>query len=175
MSSDVAGDHTVSPWSLRFRVLVVIGMVALLGAIGGVLSATGKPLLIAAFFGAVLVLMIISSRVALFWFVMISGLIVTGLCQLYVPQLKYVRYLVPLASAPLLLHGLADYFTSWTRAKAEPFPAIMAWAMAFALACLVSALVNLSDPVVALVGIKDYLGMWGLFLSVVFLRWPATF
>jgi hypothetical protein len=80
-----------------------------------------------------------------------------------------------LASAPLLLHGLADYFTSWARTKAEPFPAIMAWATAFALACLVSALVNLSDPVVALVGIKDYLGMWGLFLSVVFLRWPANF
>jgi len=175
MSFNAASDRTASPWAHRFRVLAVIGTVALMGVMGGVLSATGKPLLIAAFFGAVLVLMIVSSRVALFWFVIISGVVVTGLCQLYVPQLKYIRYLVPLASAPLLLHWLSDYFTSWTRTKAEPLPAIMAWALAFALACLVSALVNLSDPVVALVGIKDYLGMWGLFLSVVFLRWPANF
>jgi hypothetical protein len=175
MSPYAASAGAVSPWPQRFRFLAVIAVVVLLGAIGGVLSATGKPLLIAVFFGGVLTLMIISSRVALFWFVIVMGVIVTGLCQLYVPQLKYVRYIVPLASAPLLLHGLTDYFTSWTRTRVQPFPTIMAWAIAFALACLVSALVNLSDPVVALVGIKDYLGMWGLFLSVVFLRWPANF
>ena len=50
--------------------------------------------------------------VALFWFVVICGLVVTGLCQLYFPQLKYVRYVVPLAAMPLLLHGVVDYFTS---------------------------------------------------------------
>jgi hypothetical protein len=155
--------------------MAVLAMVVALGAIGGVLSASGKPLMIALFFGAVLVVMIISSRVALFWFVMIGGMIVTGLCQLYVPQLKYVRYVVPLASAPLILHGMMDYFISWTREREAPLPAVIAWALAFALACVVSALVNLSDLIVVVVGIKDYLGMWGLFLSVVFLRWPASF
>jgi hypothetical protein len=175
MSPSAASEAAISPWPQRFRFMGVVALVVLLGAIGGVLSATGKLMVIAVFFGGVLTLMIISSRVALFWFVMIMGLIVTGLAQLYVPQLKYVRYIVPLASGPLLLHGLTDYFTSWTRSRVQPFPTIMAWAIAFALACLVSALVNLSDPVVALVGIKDYLGMWVFFVCVVFLRWPPNF
>ncbi len=131
-------------------------------------------MLIALFFGMVVVLLILSSRVALFWFIVICALIVTGLCQLYVPQLKYVRYIVPLASAPLLMHGVMDYFTSWSRSDSQPLPAVMAWALAFAVACMVSVLVNLSDPAVALVGTKDYLGMWGFFLCVVYLRWPAN-
>src|SRR5258705_194893 len=83
-------------------------------------------------------------RRALFGFVVIRGLIVTGLCQLYVPQLKYVRYVVPLASMPLLLHGVVDYFTSWTRTQNEPMPAIMKWALAFAVSCMVSVLISLS-------------------------------
>jgi hypothetical protein len=150
-------------------------MVVVLGGLGGVLSASGKPQLIAVFFGLVFVALIISSRVALFWFVVIGGLMITGLCQLYLPQLKYVRYIVPLASMPLMLHGVVDYFTSWKSTKGEPLPAIMAWALAFALACTGSVLVSLSDPAVALVGTKGYFQMWGLFLSVVFLRWNNRF
>jgi hypothetical protein len=171
----IAVAPAASPWRQRWRFLLVLAMVGALGGIGGLLSASGKPQLIAVFFGLVIVALILASRVALFWFVMIAGLLVTGLCQLYVPQLKYVRYVVPLASAPLLLHGIMDYFTSWTRTRNEPMPAIMKWALAFALACLVSALLSLADPAVALVGIKGYFQMWGFFLAVTYLRWPANF
>jgi hypothetical protein len=157
------------------RFLLIVGMVVLLSLLGGALSASGRPLLIAVFFGFLLVLLILSSRTALFWYVMIGGLVVTGLCQLYLPELKYVRLIVPLATAPLLLHGVMDYFTSWTARSEAALPPVMGWALAFTIACVVSALVNLSEPAVALVGMKDYFGMWGLFLSVVFLRWPATF
>jgi len=173
MNTSATGEMPNRRHGLRF--LLILGVVTVLAMLGGVLSASGKPLLIAVFFGFVLMVLILSSRVALFWFVMITGLIVTGLCQLYVPQLKYVRYVVPLASAPLLLHGVVDYFTSWTKPKNPPLPSVMAWAMAFAVVCLISALVNLNDPAVSLVGLKDYLGMWGLFLSIAFLRWPANF
>jgi hypothetical protein len=175
MSRLAAQASAASPWPQRWRLLLVLVMTVVLGLIGGALSASGKPQLIAVFFGLVIVALILASRVALFWFVMICGLVVTGLCQLYVPQLKYVRYVVPLASAPLLLHGIMDYFTSWTRTQSEPMPAIMKWALAFALACLVSMLLSLGDPAVALVGMKGYFQMWGLFLSVVYLRWPENF
>src|SRR4051812_40617372 len=131
MSVELSGTPEVPARRAGLKFLLILGMVGLLAALGGVLSASGKPLLIAVFFGFVLVLLILSSRMALFWFVMITGLIITGLCQLYVPQLKYVRYVVPLASAPLLLHGIVDYFTSWTRAKDPPPPSIMVWALAF--------------------------------------------
>jgi hypothetical protein len=175
MSSDQGGEQPARGRSQKWRALLVFVMVAVLGLMGGGLSATGKPQLIAIFFGLVIVALIVASRVALFWFVVICGLIVTGLCQLYLPQLKYVRYIVPLASMPLLLHGVVDYFTSWTRTENEPMPAIMKWALAFAGACLVSILLSLSDPAVALVGLKGYFQMWGLFLSVVYLRWPESF
>jgi hypothetical protein len=173
--ADAAALAEVSPWPRRWRLLLVVGMVCALGAIGGLLSASGKPQLIAVFFGLVIVALILASRVALFWFVMIAGLVVTGLCQLYVPQLKYVRYIVPLASAPLLLHGILDYFTSWTRTRSEPMPSVMKWALAFALTTIVSALLSLADPAVALIGMKGYFQMWGFFLAVVYLRWPANF
>ncbi len=175
MSSDQPGEQPARGRSQKWRVLLVFVMVAVLGLLGGGLSATGKPQLIAVFFGLVIVALIVSSRVALFWFVVLSGLVITGLCQLYLPQLKYVRYVVPLASMPLLLHGVVDYFTSWTRTENEPMPAIMKWALAFAASCLVSVLISLSDPAVALVGMKGYFQMWGLFLSVVYLRWPERF
>jgi len=175
MNHNVVSGNTEGRWRSGFRFLLVLGMVVLLALLGGALSASGKPLLTAVFFGFVLVLLILTSRTALFWYVMIGGMIVTGLCQLYVPELKYVRLIVPLAAAPLLLHGVVDYFTSWGNTREVPTPAIVSWALAFAVACLVSALVNLSDPAVALIGIKDYLGMYGLFLAVVYLRWPATF
>jgi hypothetical protein len=175
MSSDPGAGQPVRSWSQKLRPVMVLAMVAVLGVLGGGLSASGKPQLIAVFFGLVIVALIVSSRVALFWFVVISALVVTGLCQLYLPLLKYVRYVVPMASVPLLLHGVVDYFTTWTRTKDEPMPAIMMWALAFAVSCIVSVLISLSDPAVALVGLKGYFQMWGLFLSVVYLRWNDRF
>lgn len=175
LSSEQRGAPPARNRSEKLRPVMVFAMVAVLGLLGGGLSASGKPQLIAVFFGLVIVALIVASRVALFWFVMVSGLVITGLCQLYLPQLKYVRYVVPLASMPLLLHGVVDYFTSWSRAQNEPMPAVMKWALAFAVACMVSVLVSLSDPAVALVGLKGYFQMWGLFLSVVYLRWNERF
>ena len=175
LSSEQSGAPPVHSRSQKLRAVLVFVMVAVLGLLGGGLSASGKPQLIAVFFGLVIVALIVASRIALFWFVMVSGLVITGLCQLYLPQLKYVRYVVPLASMPLLLHGVVDYFTSWSRTQNEPMPAIMKWALAFAVACMVSVLISLSDPAVALVGLKGYFQMWGLFLSVVYLRWNEHF
>lgn len=171
MSTEAANMPAASPWRRRWRVLLVLAMVLVLGGIGGLLSASGKPQLIAVFFGLVLVTMIVSSRTALFWFVLIGGLVVAGVCQLYLPQLKYVRYVVPLATAPLLLHGFMDYLSSWTREHRAPMPVTMRWALAFVLICLISVLVNASDPEVTLLGVKGYFQMWGLFLGLVIIRW----
>ena len=174
MTTEVANTGSASLWRQRLRVLLALAMVAGLGVLGGVLSATGKPQLIAVFFGLVVVAMIVSSRTALLWFVLIGGLVVAGVCQLYVPTLKYVRYVVPLATGPLLLHGFMDYLLSWTRTQHAPMPVTMRWALAFVLTCLVSVLINASDPAVTLLGVKGYFQMWGLFLGLVIIRWgPA--
>ena len=171
MNSYTTADQATSRWPNRIRFLLVAGMVAVLGLIGGFLSATGKPQLVAIFFGLVLVAMIVASRVALFWFVVVGGLVVAGVCQLYLPSLKYVRYVVPLATVPLLMHGVMDYFMTWTREQHVALPVTMRWALAFAFVCVISVLVNASDPAVALLGVKGYFEMWGLFLSISLMRW----
>ena len=51
MSSDPRGEQPVRS---KWRALLVFVMVAVLGLLGGGLSATGKPQLIAVFFGLVM-------------------------------------------------------------------------------------------------------------------------
>jgi hypothetical protein len=175
LSNAAVPDAPAPRWRARMRWALAFLLTILLGAIGGALSATGKPQLIAVFFGMVLVALILASRSALIWFVLVGGLVVSGVCQLYLPQLKYVRYVVPLASAPLLLHAIMDYLLSWTRERQVQMPVTMRWALAFVLTSVVTVLINLSDPAVALVGAKGYFQMWGLFLSVAYIRWPESF
>ncbi|MFO1468551.1 MAG: hypothetical protein U1F35_19260 [Steroidobacteraceae bacterium] len=150
-------------------------MVLVFGLVGGGLSASGHPQLAAIFVGLLLALLVVSSRVTLFWLVMVTGLIVAGACQLYIPGSRYIRYVVPLASAPLLLHWVAEYISQGRNHPDEPIPPTLAWAFGFLVSCLVSALINLSDPLQALVGIKDYFQMWALFLGIIYLRWPENF
>lgn len=159
------------------RYLLVLGLATLLGLFGGALGASGQPALAAIFLGLVIAAIVVSSRVALFWFVVNVALVVTGLVQLYAPwsQARYVRYVAPLAALALLLHWVMDRLRAGTRGHDEPLPAPVTWALAFALASLVSVLINLSDPVVAFIGVKNYFQMWGLFLGVMFLRWNDGF
>ena len=157
---------------------LVLGSAAALGLFGGVLSAAGRPELTAIFIGLVIAALIFTSRNAVFWFVLIGALVVTGAAQLYLPGSRYIRYIVPLASAALLLHWLSDYFhahQSGSRERALPVPGPVKWAFGFAFVAFVSVLINLTDPQVAFVGTKNYFQMWAFFLGVAFLRWGDSF
>jgi hypothetical protein len=157
------------------RQLLILGIAGMLGLMAGVLGASGRPELTLIFIGLAVATSIISSRNALFWFLVIAALVVTGLAQLYLPGSRYVRYVVPLASVALVLHLLMDYFNSRTRVHDEPVPVSMLWAFAFALTTVVSMLINLSNPDIAILGIRQYFQMWVFFLGVAFLRWDASF
>ena len=144
------------------------------GLFAGVLGASGRPELTAIFLGLLLALMIVSSRVAVLWFVIIGALVVTGVAQLYLPGSRYVRYVVPLVSLALLLHWIIDTLSTPStpaRDKDEALPSPIAWATAFAVTGIASVLVNLSSLDVTLVGTKNYFQMWGLLLGVAFVRW----
>src|SRR5512134_4047034 len=80
------------------RQLIILGMAGILGFMAGVLGATGRPELTLIFIGLAIAASIFSSRTALFWFLVIAALVVTGVSQLYLPGSRYVRYVVPLAS-----------------------------------------------------------------------------
>jgi hypothetical protein len=157
------------------RQLLILGMAGTLGLMAGVLGATGRPELTLIFIGLAIAASIISSRTGLFWFLVIGALVVTGVAQLYLPGSRYVRYVVPLASVALVLHLLTDYFNARSRAHDEPLPGPILWAFAFALTAFVSMLINLGNPDVAIMGIRQYFQMWVFFLGVAFLCWNETF
>ena len=175
VNSDGMDDRAAPQRERGVRYLLVLGGAVLLGLFGGVLSASGRPELAAIFIGLIIGVLVIASRVAVFWFVLIGGLVVTGVCQLYLPGSRYVRYVVPLASFALILHWVMEYFRTRNRKSDIPVPAPIWWALAFALTGLISVLINLSDPAVAVIGMKDYFQMWPFFLSIVFLRWNQSF
>jgi hypothetical protein len=164
---------TVGHEQTTSRSLMTLAAAGALGVVGGVLSALGRPEVTAILVGLVVVALVMSSRVAVFWFVLAGALVFTGLAQLYLPGsgARYVRYVVPLASFVLLLHWFSDWLRQLPRPAGEPMPGPAAWALAFAGTGLVSVLVNLSDPAVALLGARNYLQMGVFFLCLVFLRW----
>lgn len=177
----MAGSVRILPsgvgWSSKdaWQVLVVFGIATMLGLLGGVLSATGRLELVAVFIGLVLAVLLISSRVALFWFVLIGALVFVGALQLYLPGSRYVRYVFPLASAGLILHWFMEQLISRSAKSRGPVPSLVLWAIAFAMTGMISTLVNLSKPGVAIIGVKDYFQMWGFFLGIIFLRWKPSF
>lgn len=161
-------------WPAPVRTLLLLGFAGAAGIVGGFISASGKPALVAVFIGLLLAVLVVSSRIAVFWFVVAAALVVAGLAQLYLPGARFVRYLVPVASLGLLLHWVVDYMTT-VRRTPEPIPGPVLWAFGFAAIGVVAVMANLSSPGVAMLGARNYFQMWALFLGVAFLRWPSNF
>jgi hypothetical protein len=151
---------------------LVAGAAVVLGIAGGLVSAFGRPELTVIALGLVLAALVVSSRTALFWFVVIGALVVTGVAQLYLPGSRYLRYVVPLASLGFLLHWLGDALAR--RDEPAVLPPPLVWGFAFVAISVISTLINLTDPVIALVGFKNYFQMWLFFLAFVFLRWDDS-
>jgi hypothetical protein len=156
-------------------VCTVPGLIVTFGLVGGVLAALGKVQLAAIFVGLVLAGLVVASRKAIFWFVLVAAVVVTGVAQLYFPEAKLVRYVVPAASLAFLLHWVTDQFVQRRRTVDEPLPGPVVWGFLFAAITTVSMLANFGDPAVALMGMKSYFQMWVFFLGVVFLHWDKNF
>jgi hypothetical protein len=150
-----------------------LGLVGLLALAGGVLSASGRVALVAIFVGLVLAVLVASSRVAVFWLVVVIALVATGLAQLYIPGTgaRYVRYVAPVASLALLLHWVNDQLMAHPRDRTDLLPTPVVWGMAFAATGVASWLINLSTLDVAFMGARNYFQMGAFFLGVALLRW----
>lgn len=153
------------------RELLIYFAAAFVGVVAGVISSDGRLSLIAIFAGLIMAGAVALSRKALVWFVIIGGLVVVGAAQLYLPGSKYVRYIIPLASLVLVLHGVMDRLSRRRRDVPVKLPAMLWWAMGFVLVAMVSAVVNLSELGVVTMGLKGYFQMWALLLAMVLLRW----
>ena len=171
----LGGSPQPGRWLRALRVLTLPGLIVTFGLVGGLLSSRGKPQFVAVFMGLVLAAMLVAARKAIFWFVVVCALVVTGVAQLYFPDARLIRYVASAASLALLLHWVTDQFMQPRRTIDEPLPAPIIWAFCFLVIAIVSTIANFGDPAVALMGTKSYFQMWVFFLGVVFLHWGRAF
>lgn len=144
---------------------------AVAGLAAGVVGARGQIALVAIFAGLVIGAAVLSSRRALLWFVIIGGIVVTGLAQLYLPGARYLRYIVPLASLGLILHVIMDHLGKRTPTASGQGTGIIAWSLAFLLIALISTVINFDGLGVPIMGLKGFFQMWAFFFGLMLVRW----
>lgn len=151
---------------------VYVAAAALLLSLGAGAAAAHVDLIwVGAVMLALVAVAMVASRVATLWFVVLSGLILTGVAQLYVPGAGYLRYLPALAATGLLLHVTADLLPrrSWTP------PATVTAFLVFLGIGLLSIAANWASVGMAVIGLKSYYPMWTLFLGLAICHWrPAV-
>lgn len=164
---DAINRHAVS---VLERILLYGGAL-LLALAGGGLAAYVDIVWLLLAVGVIVATVIVLSRVATLWFVVISGLLLVGIAQLYLPAAKYLKYLPPLSALGLLLHVAAD----WMSVRRHNVPSTVSPCLWFLLIGVVSMLANWQSIGMLLIGLKSYFPMWSLFLGLALIRWrPAV-
>ena len=153
------------PGGLGWLPFLLIGVIAVFF---GLVASLGSPLisfLIAAFFLAVF---LIASPLALMWVVIVGGLVLAGVSELYLPDLRQARWGVVIAAVGL--SGVALLSGLWERnVVTNPLPRVWSpiatWAILFFATATFSAVVNLGMSFDTIVGLKGYFQVWGLLLA----------
>ncbi|MDX9740827.1 MAG: hypothetical protein RBT81_06570 [Gammaproteobacteria bacterium] len=153
--------------------LPVYAAAAACALLAGMVSGTGRPGLIALFFAGIAALVLASSRKALLWAVVAGGIVVTGLTQLYLPEARIVKFVVPLISLLLLVYALMDMLAGRPDVLPKTMPGMVTWMLVFTGIAAVTTLVNW-DPGVALLGFKGYFTLWTLVFALLLSRWRVA-
>lgn len=114
---------------------------------------------------------------ALLWIVVLGGLVVAGVLEIYLPTLQVLRWGFAGASVLLLVAVVLRDHLLGGRApvvRAEHPPAILRWALAFLAVCGMSTLLNWNGIGHVIFGWKGYFQLWGLFLSLALTRQTPT-
>jgi hypothetical protein len=160
--------------SASVRLALLYAGALLAAVLAGGVSSTSRLSLIGVFAALIATAAAVLSRRVLLLLVVVSGLILTGLAQLYLPDLKYIKYVTPIVAFMLFLHGAMDMV-------ARPPPirgadrdrrgsGILLLASAFVVIAAMSTLVNW-DPGLAVLGFKGYFMIWILLCAIVMTRW----
>ena len=142
---------------------------------GGV-SSTSKLSLVGVFAALLAALALMFSRRALLLLIVIGGLVVTGLAQLYLPDLKYIKYVTPIIAFILFMHGAMDAVMRPPGLRETPqhqsSSGILVFAAVFMVIAVMSTLINW-DPGLAILGFKGYFTIWILLYAVVLTKWKG--
>jgi hypothetical protein len=154
-----------------------VGAVAA-ACVAGLVCASGEPVLVAVLLAALFALVVLRSRRHLLPAILAGALLIVGSVQLYAPQVRYVKYVLPVMAAVLLLHALRDRIGAAPRPPSARAPeqgsAVVAWALAFiAIACASMALAMVENRNAGLIvlGVRDYFIMWSVFFALALARW----
>ncbi len=109
----------------------------------------------------------VMSREATLWFVIATGIVLTGVCQMYVPGTGYFKYIPPLASLALLAYTVSE----WLQHPRRSVPGTVQLFFLFMGISLLSMALNWQSVGMALVGLKSYYPMWTLFIALAMGLW----
>lgn len=141
----------------------------------GLMAASGIVLIsLIPLLGVIVVLL--SFRPWLFtWITLVAILVVLGTLRLYFPGLQYLRWLVPIACAGVLLAMLISQSFHRAHRPSAPLPALFIWVAAFAVYGLVATLLNWTGMVPAILGVKNYFQVWTLLLIFTMIHFRGYF
>ena len=141
----------------------------IIAALTGLVAATGDLLIIGFLVVTVLIIVLATNPGALLWISVLGGLIVSGLLELYLPNLQIIRWAFAMAAILLPVAALIRNMRP-TAVALFPMPALFFWAMAFLLLCLVTTTLNWHGVGQAVFGWKSYFQVWGLLIGLALLR-----
>jgi hypothetical protein len=151
--------------------LMVVFVAAALAAAGGLLAGRGDITLTVLAAGcAVGVFLLVKPTLAL-WFVILGGLVVTGITQLYLPQLQFVRWAFALLAWALGGIAIMRALVAAPGSRTAKLPAVWWWMLAFAGVAALSSALNFNDTGTLLFGLKGHFQVWGFFIAVILMLW----
>lgn len=158
---------TTKTYPLSHHWLMAV-VVLLLAVLFGLVASLGNPL-IALFLAALVIsVVLVASPLMLLWLVVVGGLILAGVAELYLPAIRQARWGVVIASVALGI--IALLIGAWKqksdhRDRSKPWSAVAIWAVLFFVVAIFSGFLNLGMTLDTVIGFKGYFQVWGILLA----------
>ncbi len=154
-------------WANHHRTLATLLPVglALSAALLGVVIANGNILLLLVFVGAICAAALLTTPIILLWIVLIGGLVFSGLAELYIPQLRFIRWAVVVGAMALIgiaLIRLATKPPSRLVKIQKTGISPLAWLALFGVVAIFSGIINQGLSFDTIIGFKGYFQVWGV-------------
>jgi hypothetical protein len=147
-------------------------LIALLVLGAGFVAGTGDIRSATVIAGALFGLLLLMLPTIALYSAVIGGLVVVGLTQLYLVELQFVRWSVPvLATALAGLAVVARLDTAHYPREEQRSSPLLVWMTAFLLLGLLTSALNRPTVAEFAFGFKGYFQFWGLFFAIALMRW----
>jgi hypothetical protein len=161
----------IAPTDRSSASLLVLLVAVTLAAASGVIAGRGNITLAILAAGCAIGVFLLARPILALWFVIVCGLVLAGLTQLYIPQLQFIRWVVGLLSWAIGGVALLRYMFATPALGPSKLPTLWWWMLAFAGVALLSSALNFSNTETLLYGLKGHFQVWGLFVAIIMMRW----